>query len=121
MTVEEARKIIVGWGEYLETCHARLVTIFFLGNIPESFLPYRMDVLEEAINVMGRFYFDMGDYDKSEFLKTTFGPACLYCKDEEAVEHFFQTINMPGLGAKDIMIGKLSEYRNSLSTARLIP
>ena len=112
MTIEEARKIVGTWGEYLDSCHARLMTIFFLGSIPESFLPFRIGTLEEAINVLGRFYFDMGDYETSDFLKTSLGPACFYCKDEEAIEHLFKTINMPGLGAKDIIIDKLREYRN---------
>lgn len=117
MTVEEARKILVEWGKYLETCHARLWTIFFLGEIPESFLPYQIATLEEATNVMGRFYFDMGDYKMSESIKTTIDPAFLYRKDEEAIEHFFRVINMPGLDAKDIMIDKVREYRNRVSTA----
>lgn len=87
------------------------MTVFFLGHIPESLLPVPKNVLWNAVNVVAKFHFDIGDYENSEMLKSTLGPSAFYVKDEEAIEHFIDLINKPGLGAKEIIIAKLKEYR----------
>jgi hypothetical protein len=112
MTIQEAKKIMEIWGEHLEFRHAKLMTLFFVGSIPESFLPYPNEVLWEAINIMGKFYFDMGDYETSEFLKSTLDPTAFYVEDEKAIDHFIELLNMQGLEAKNIILSKLKEQRH---------
>lgn len=39
--------------------------------VPESFLPYPSDVLEEALNIIAKYYFDSGNQKMSENIKET--------------------------------------------------
>jgi hypothetical protein len=111
VTTEEAHRIVEAWGKHLETWHAKLSAIFFISHIPQSFLPYPSDVVAEALGVLQRLYSDTGDDDKSQHMWQCQGPLAFYCKDEEAIEHLFQLINMPGFNAKEIMLQKLRELR----------
>ena len=114
MTYDEAWEIVTAWGVYLEHSHARLVTIFFLGHLPASLLPYPKQVLEDAINAVAKYYFDMGDYATSDFFKSTCGPLMLYSSDDYAIEQLFKILNMPGLNATTIILDKLREYQASI-------
>lgn len=58
MTNGEAGKIFDVWREYIEIAE-KLHTIFHV--VPESFLPYPADVLEKALNMVAKDYFDAGD------------------------------------------------------------
>lgn len=57
MTIEEAKKIFDVWREYIEIAD-KLHSIFHI--VPESFLPYPADVLEEALDIVAKDYFDAG-------------------------------------------------------------
>jgi len=111
MTLDEANDVLVAWGEYLEHCHDRLAAVFVLGHIPASLLPYPIQTLEDALNVVAEHYFNAGDYESSDFVKSTFGPLAFYCDDNEAITHLFQLLSMPGLDAKSIMLDKLRAYQ----------
>jgi len=58
MTIEEAKKIYNVWRDYIEIAD-KLHSIFHI--VPESFLPYPAEELEEALNIVAKDYFDAGD------------------------------------------------------------
>jgi len=67
MTTEKAEKIFKSWQEYMEIAD-KLQKI--LGpSIPESFLPYPPEILEEALNITAEKFFDAGDKRKLKLLK----------------------------------------------------
>lgn len=63
MTIEEATTIFNLWQEYQEIGD-KLHQIFT--TIPESFLPYPATVLEEALNIIAKHYFDTGDKETAK-------------------------------------------------------
>jgi hypothetical protein len=56
MTPIEAEEIFKVWKEWYWPCHFLLDSVFGPG-IPESFLPYPKDVLEEALNIIAKRYY----------------------------------------------------------------
>ena len=63
MTINEAQVIFKSWQTYMEIADKfnRLML-----PVPESFLPYPADVLEEALNIIAKYFFDSGDKKMSE-------------------------------------------------------
>ena len=68
MTINEAQVIFKSWQDYMEIADKfkRLML-----PVPESFLPYPADVLEEALNIIAKHYFDSGNKKMSENIKGT--------------------------------------------------
>jgi hypothetical protein len=58
MTKEEARVIFKSWQDYMEIAD-KFFRLF--AQIPESFLPYPVRTLEEALNIVARDYLDSGN------------------------------------------------------------
>ncbi len=58
MTFEEANIIFKRWQNYQEIAD-KLGQLFIV--VPESFLPYPVEILEEALNIVAKAYFDSGD------------------------------------------------------------
>jgi len=58
MTFEEANEIFEHWRGYIEIAD-KVHTIFTV--VPESFLPYPVETLEKALNIVAKSYFDAGD------------------------------------------------------------
>lgn len=85
MTLKEANKIVHIWGKYIEYCQDRLQALF-VGSIPESLLPYSTETLEEALNIVGKHYHDIGDYEASELIQNSFRYLSLYTEDEKALQ-----------------------------------
>jgi hypothetical protein len=83
MTSDEANKIFKHWKEHVEVSN-KMAQIFT--GIPESFLPYPMEVLEEALNIVAKEYFDDGDKKASKNIQGTIGYLARYEKDETALE-----------------------------------
>ena len=63
MTLDEAWKIFKVWQDYQEILD-KLHRVFT--TVPESFLPYSIDTLDEALNMVAKYYFDGGDKKASE-------------------------------------------------------
>lgn len=63
MTKETARIIYEDWKGNIEILD-KIFKIF--GVVPESFLPYSAEILEEALNIIAKDYFDAGDKRTSE-------------------------------------------------------
>lgn len=111
MTLKEANKIFKYWQEYAEI-HDKLFQIFW-GDIPESFLPYPVDILEEALNVVAKNYFDLGDYKASKAVKNTIGWFLLYKKDEEAIDNIVNKLTLKDPKIKELLLRNLKRSRDS--------
>jgi len=85
MVLEEAKKVFKSWQEYQEI-NDKLIKFFFFFGIPESFLPYPQEVLEEAINFVAKYYFDAGDHETSNDIRRTIGFLAFYKKDKEVLD-----------------------------------
>jgi hypothetical protein len=82
MTIKEANRIFKFWQEYVEI-NDKMWKIFT--SIPKSFLPYPVEVLEEALNIIAKSYFDEGDSKTSEAIQSSIAMLIKYKDDEEAI------------------------------------
>lgn len=84
LTLEEAQNIVHIWGVYLE--HSSRSGLLFGASIPESLLPYPIDILQGAINKMEAFYYSQGLHDRVKLLEETEIMLVQYTNDEEAIQ-----------------------------------
>ena len=96
MNIIEADKIFKNWSQWYWPCHFILHSIF-LSKIPESFLPYPQDVLEEALNVVAKHYHDISDLKASNNIQESIASLCAYTKDEEALQLAHENFSNPAL------------------------
>jgi len=89
MTLEKAQKIVNIWGIYIEYFQSKL-TILFRNHIPESFLPFPKETLEDAINIIAEYYHNSEDKKAVNVLEESACWLTTYVKDEEAI---LKTIN----------------------------
>ena len=68
MTKEDAGIIYQSWQNYMEI--AEKLSCLML-SVPESFLPYPVDALEEALNIIAKDFFDSGNKEMSETIQRT--------------------------------------------------
>lgn len=92
MKINEAQEIFKSWQDYMEIAdkfHRLMLPI------PESFLPYPADVLEEALHIILKYYFDSGDKKMSENIQETM---CAYLlprrTDEEAITEMKKMLDL---------------------------
>jgi hypothetical protein len=78
VTKEEAKIIFKSWQDYIET--ADKFSKLWLP-VPESFLPYPVKLLEEAINIVAEGYFDSGDHKMVKVIHETIGYLAWSTKD----------------------------------------
>lgn len=126
MTKEEARIIFKSWQDYQEIADKFLK---FMLRVPESFLPYPADTLNEALNIIAKDYFDSGDKEKSEVIKNNmsyylspFFNEKGVIKDEEAITNMKKMLDLieqsPKL--KKAIIKSLKESQDSWIKSRCI-
>ena len=70
MTFDEASKIFKSWQDYIEIAD-KLSKIFSV--VPESFLPYPVETLEEALNMIAKHAFDSGNKKMADSIQKTMG------------------------------------------------
>lgn len=80
MTFEDADKIVDIWIIYIEHMSEK-ITLIFSPNIPESFLPFPKEILEEAINI----HFDLGNHKLVRMLQDTIGALIEYKDDKDSL------------------------------------
>jgi hypothetical protein len=68
MTLNEAQEIFKSWQDYQEIAD-KLHTVFSV--VPESFLPYSIDTLEEALNIVAEDYFNNGNQKAAKNIQET--------------------------------------------------
>ena len=94
MTLIEANKVFEVWKEWYWPCHFLLRSVFCT-SIPESFLPYPQDVLQEALNTVAKHYYDSGNIEASKDIQGTIAGLCWYAKNEEAWEKAAKLFSNP--------------------------
>lgn len=92
MTFAEANKIFKIWSGWYWPSHFILHSIF-LSKIPESFLPYPQDILEEALNIVARQYYDNGDLQNSKKIQESIASLASYTKDEDALQQASESLS----------------------------
>ena len=85
MELEEASKIVNIWGIHLEHFFGKLIFVFG-GKIPESFLPFPAEMIEEAVNVIAEQHHRSGNKEAVKALQSTLGYLVGYVDDREAIE-----------------------------------
>jgi hypothetical protein len=94
MTLNEASKITEIWGRYLEYMGGKLLIVFG-ARIPKSFLPFPVDTLEEALNIMIEHYHKTGNRQVVDSLEGSFGALTGYVDDEEAISEAAKKFSEP--------------------------
>jgi hypothetical protein len=100
----DADKVVGVWGKYLECCQDRLSAVF-LGGIPESLLPYPVQVIEDALNDMARYYHSRGDHDAVAVIQGVMGPLASYRADRDALANAAKTFSTPAM--EEIVLERL--------------
>jgi hypothetical protein len=95
MTLNEASKITQIWGRYLEYVSGKLIFVFG-ASIPESFLPFTKDTLEEALNIMIEYHHKRGNQRVVEHIQAGAAHLIAYVDDEEAILQAAKNFNNPG-------------------------
>lgn len=94
MTIEEADKIRIVWGKFLEHMFGK-INLTFGGKIPESLLPYPKDVLMEALEIIHRHSYDIGDKRMMGLMEETSALLNTFINDEEAFISAGEKFNNP--------------------------
>ena len=84
MTNQEADQIFKEWQEFAEI-NDKLLKIFSTA-IPESFLPYSKEILEEVMNTVAKRYFDAGDHKATKLIQEQMSSVMFYQDDGEAIK-----------------------------------
>ena len=107
MDIIEANKIFNVWRKWFWPCHDILFSIFSFW-IPESFLPYPIDVLNKALTIIAN------NNAYKEISKDIIGTRnCLmyYTKDEDALQFLKKKLSMPGI--EEAMLPAFSKYKKN--------
>ncbi len=94
MTSEQASKIVTAWGIHLEHVSGKL-NCLFMASIPESFLPFPIKTIEEALNLVIKQHHDLGNQDAIKALQNSIGHLTAYTNDEEAILKAGQRFSIP--------------------------
>lgn len=92
MEVERAQRVVDIWGKHLEHCYGKL-NMIFMAKIPESFLPFPKDVIEEATNIVAKHWFDVGNKEASTKIQSTISFLGFYEEDEKALLNAAKNFN----------------------------
>lgn len=86
MILEAAESIYKEFGHFLEFNNGSLIMLF-LGQIPQSLLPYPKDKIEEALNTALVHFNRKGDKKAIETLKASMALLTCYIDDTQAIKH----------------------------------
>lgn len=108
MEFSEADKIFKTWSKWYWPCHF-ILHATFISKIPESFLPYPKDTLEEALNIIAKDYHDKGNLEISRGIQGAIAYLGSYVEDEEALGQAFQTFSDPKM--KEVALLYIANYK----------
>ena len=108
MTPIEVNEIFKVWKEWYWPCHFLLDSVFG-PTIPESFLPYPKDVLEEALNIVAKHYYESGNIETSKDIQKTMTCLYYYAKNEEAWEKAAKLFSNPEM--MKAMLGFVENFK----------
>ncbi|MBF8250178.1 MAG: hypothetical protein HW400_779 [Candidatus Levybacteria bacterium] len=109
MTLEEADKISRDWKAFAEI-NDKLWKIFT--SIPESFLPYPSKILEEALNIVAKSYYDERDIKTSDIIKNSISLLIKYKKDEDAIEDIADNFILKNPKSREAYLSSLKRTRD---------
>jgi len=84
MDFKEAEKITSNYGGFVEWIYFRLKPIFW-NKIPKSLLPYSIEYIEEALNIVAKSYHEKGDQKMVKNIQETQILLVSFVDDEEAI------------------------------------
>jgi hypothetical protein len=108
MTFDKANKIVQIWGRYLEYCSK--LNLIFGSYIPESFLPFPKDILEEALNIVAEHYHNLGNINHVKLLQGSIATLAGYKDDEEALLMSAKLFNNPKW--REAMLPVFKKFQN---------
>lgn len=111
MTREEAEIVFRDWQAYVEI-NDKLFQLFG-PSIPKSFLPYPPDILEKALNIIARVYFEDGDINMHTMIRESVTTILCYKDDEEAAGNIVNGVRLRHAELRKVFIGKLQKSRDS--------
>jgi len=91
LTLGEARRIVSVWGKHLE--YSGGLRSLFMGNIPESLLPYPIGIIQGALNKMESYYYSRGQQNKVKLLEETEVLLVQYTDDKEALNKIISRLS----------------------------
>ena len=108
LTLEEAQNIVNIWGIFLE--HSGGVRMLFATDIPQSILPFPIEILQGALNKMEAYYWERGEKDRVKLLEETEAMLIQFTSDKEALKDIvdklcnkkWMKILVPGLKSHQI-------------------
>lgn len=115
MELEEANKIVNAWGIHLEYFQGKL-TFLFGGNIPESLLPFPIETLEEALNIMAEYHHNNGNEEGCNVMKGGFGWLTAYKNDEEAILQATKNFDNPKW--REAMLPALKQFQKKWASEK---
>lgn len=109
MTINEAREIFNVWKNWYWPCHFLLDSVFG-PTIPKSFLPYPKDILEEALNIVAKNFYDSGNIRASMDIQKTMQCIYYYAENEEAWDKASKLFSNPEM--MRAMLGFIEKFKN---------
>lgn len=108
MTFAEANKIFEIWSQWYWPTHIILHSIF-LNKIPKSFLPYPLEILEEALNIIAKHYHKNGNHKMSNNIRETLASLIAYVSDEDALQSASENFTNPII--KKLSLDLISNFK----------
>ena len=99
---------MLDYSDYLVFIHPLLKSVF-ISSIPESFLPNDKDTIQDALNYMGKYYFDMGDIKTSDACGNCIGTLTYYEEDDKALEGLKNIYDSPKM--REFVAEQIKKYK----------
>ena len=93
MSLELADAIRMDWGKFTELASSLMVV--FGGQVPQGLLPYRKEVIAEALEIVGEQFFRDGNEEAANAMKTSAAYLMFYVDDKVALESAAKNFNNP--------------------------
>ncbi len=118
MTRDEALVVFKSWQDHMEI-FSKFVSLML--PIPESFLPYPADILEEALNIVAKNCFDSGNKTMSKTIQETMAFYLPMQTDEEAITGMKKILDLieQNDDLKKKVLKKLKECQESWMKSRI--
>jgi hypothetical protein len=109
MTLDHASKIVAIWGTYLEYMGGKL-NLIFGANIPESLLPFPINTLEQALNIVAEYHHNLGNKDAVRDLQGSIGWLTAFTDDDKALLQAAKLFNNSEW--REAMLPALKNFQN---------
>lgn len=94
MDLEEADKIRMEWGKFLEFSNGKLMKLF-LAEIPESLLPYPKHKIEQALDICIDYFNSEGNQEAIESFESVKASLMFYVPDRQAIQSAAKRFSNP--------------------------